>query len=423
MWYSLRKARTPVRISALPARGRFTSGESAGCSRPYAGGHCMNKPIAVIIALHLFLFRCSLCAASGKAPPAPQPVEVGVASWNIEIFDAAGPADFTCPRRDESHVRMIAETILETGADVIGLQEVIGEAPLRQLLAELNGPGGDASRPAPWRAASGKARSGEIHCALLWKDESLELLGEVEELEGLSWGYRKGQVITSKDQLLFHRIPLAARFRVREAPSNDFTVIVLHLKAKSTGLAGGLDGNDRRRRGELESLLRKWLLNPEAQGSLEESEIIVLGDLNERSDVLVELLNRHGTGDDVRGRLIMDPSDFSDPDSLLLFTSAALCFPRHFTFEANAEKGQRGRGGAPSEDDRLSGYRNFIDHILISRSLLPYWDGEYSIEYFELRYLLSDHVRISDHRPVSIRLRFPPGAAAREAVGEVPGEE
>jgi len=200
---------------------------------------------------------------------------------------------------------------------------------------------------------------------------------------------------------------------VRKAPANDFTVIVLHLKARSTGISGGLDGNDRRRRGELEALLRQWLLKPESQGDLRDRDIIVLGDLNERSDVLVELLNTHGTGDDVCGRLILDPSDFSDSGAYLLFTSAALSFPRHFTFEANAEKGQRRRGGRSSENDYLSGYRNFIDHILISRSLLPAWNGEYDIEYFELRYPLSDHVRISDHRPVSIRLRFPASAGKR----------
>jgi hypothetical protein len=44
---------------------------------------------------------------------------------------------------------------------------------------------------------------------------------------------------------------------------------------------------------------------------------------------------------------------------------------------------------------------------LISRSLVDNWDEDFRIDYFEKRYPLKDHIHLSDHRPVSISLRFP----------------
>ncbi|MCX6350077.1 MAG: hypothetical protein NTV79_11375, partial [Candidatus Aureabacteria bacterium] len=319
-----------------------------------------------------------------------------IASWNIEDFDAIGPEDLTVPTRSHHHLSEIAETIRETGADLIGLEEVIGSRSLDQVVSELN-----RAEFGTWTGAAGKTAPGNMHVALLWKTESLELIGEVTELSDLPYGYQDGQFVTSSEQRLFPRIPLAARFRVRAAASHDFSVIALHLKAGKTGISSGLDADDKRRRGEWEALLRKWVLKPEAQGKLRDENLIVLGDMNEAAPVIMQLLDRYGTTSEVRGRLILDPSDFSDPRAVLLFTSAAKEFPRDFTYQGTTEKGEKG-----AAEDSLWWYKNFIDHILISRALLDCWDGKFEIEYFELRYPLSDHVHLSDHRPVSIRLSF-----------------
>lgn len=350
--------------------------------------------------LILIISACNLLGTGVPAALHPATVEIGIASWNIEVFDAVGPFDRTFPTRDDRHLEMIAETILETGADVIGLQEVQGRRSLVQLIAGLNRLESKKKSAFTWEGVSSRTRANNIHLALLWNSATLELLGEVTELEELSRGYG-GDKVASKEELRFHRVPLAARFRVRAAPENEFTVIVLHLKASKTGLFGGLDVNDIRRRGEWEDLLRKWLLKPDAQGSLRDEDIIVLGDMNEAASNLTQLLDRFATGDDIRGSLILDPSDFPEGKSFLLFTSGGKEFPRDFTYQGNSEKGQ-----GDSREDQLYWSKNFIDHILISRSLLDNWDGEFNIEYFELRYPLADHVHLSDHRPVSIKLNF-----------------
>jgi endonuclease/exonuclease/phosphatase family metal-dependent hydrolase len=372
----------------------------------------MKRVIPILAVL------CAGCAATvcpdGRSPAAaPRDVEIGVGAWNIELFDAAGPGDTTAPTRSMRHLRMIAEVILETKADLMGLEEVRGprrkEGPyaLEQLVNELNALERErwkGSGAAPvWRGASARPPSGEIHVALIWNTSTLEQIGRAVTLTSLSRSFGNGDEVSSKADVRFPRTPLSARFRIRAAPDNEFTVIVLHLKAKSTGIDKGLDSNDIRRRGELEDLLRKWLLDP---GKREAAKnLIILGDMNEESSVLVRLLDEYGTGDDVRGRLVLDPADFSNPKALMLFTSTALTFPKDFTYQGNAEKGQRS-GSSVRSDDYLSPHRKFIDHILISRALFDRWDGEYHIEYFETAYPLEDHIHLSDHRPVSIRLRF-----------------
>jgi endonuclease/exonuclease/phosphatase family metal-dependent hydrolase len=344
---------------------------------------------------------------AGKPSPTPPPrAGVVIASWNIEGFDAPGPEDLTFPTRGLRHLAGMAEIIRETGADVIGLEEVTGTRSLGDLVSALN-QGGWGN----WTGAAGRTSPRQSHVALLWRTDTLEIIGEVAELSDLPYGYRAGQSVTSPDQRLFPRIPLAARFRARAAPGSDFTVVALHLKAGKTGIFGGLDSEDRRRRGEWETLIRRWVDRPEAQGALRSDRLVILGDMNEAAPVIVQLLDQHGTTEEVKGRLILDPSDFSDPRASLLFASAAREFPRDFTFQGNTEKGENGAAA-----DSLWDYKNFIDHILISRSLLDAWDGEFAIEYFELDHPLSDHVHFSDHRPVGIRLRFP-----AEANGESPG--
>ncbi len=343
---------------------------------------------------------CFLLGAGTPTEPKSPPVEIGVASWNIEVFDGTGPTDRTFPTRTDRHLEMIAETILETGADVIGLQEIKGRRSLVQLADAINRLERQKKTGGFWMAGSARTRVDHIHLAFLWNSSTLELLGEVTELKELSCGY-DGERVSSKEELRFHRVPLAARFRVKAAPENDFTVIVLHLKASKTGIFGGLDVNDIRRRGEWETLLRKWLLKPTAQGNLKDEDIVVLGDMNEAASNLAQLLDRHATGEDTRGRLILDPSDFSDEEAFLLFTSGDKEFPRDFTYQGNSEAGQGSSG-----EDKLYWSKNFIDHILITRSLLDNWDGEFDIEYFELTHDLKDHVHFSDHRPVSIKLNF-----------------
>jgi hypothetical protein len=370
--------------------------------------------LLLISFIALFTTQIAPIAEDSTSPPIPQ-VEIGITSWNIERFDAVGPDDHTFPKRDQRHLQMIAETLLRTGADLIGLQEVISprsdSAPysFNQLLSELNRLDSKRNKIKDqqdiWEGKAGKPSMGGIHSALIWNTKTLELLGKVTELTQLKRGYGFGKPTSSKEELRFPRAPLVGRFRVRASPANDFVAIVLHLKAETSGLRGGLDTNDIRRRGEWEELLRTWLMKSGVQGALKDSDIIVMGDMNEDSSVIIELLDTYGTGGDVRNRLIRDASGFSDPRALLLFTSGTKEFP-YFTFKWNGEKGEFGKYGELPRD-MLYWDTKFLDHILISRSLVDNWDEDFRIDYFEKRYPLKDHIRLSDHRPVSISLRFP----------------
>lgn len=381
--------------------------------RRRSGGRIMRPMVRWTTLLCLLIAGgCAWGPRAAKAPPAP--VEITVASWNIEQFDAAGPDDRTFPTRTARHLEMIAETILRTGADVIGLQEIVGPEregdpyALDQLVAEMNRLDAARGRPASWKGWPTKPPKHFSHIAMAWNDRTLELLGRVTSLWPLHSGYGKKGGASSKEDLRFPRIPLAARFRVRAAPENSFTMVVLHLKAGTTGLRGGLDTNDVRRRGEWEDLLRKWVLDPDAQGELCDRNLVIAGDMNEKASVIVSLMDEFGTGDDVKGRLVLDPSDFSDPAATLLFASGGLKAPRDYTYQGNSEKGEED-GGEKRTVDELWDRKKFMDQILISRSLADAWDGEYRIEYFEKAYPLSDHIHLSDHRPVCIRLRFPAG--------------
>lgn len=370
--------------------------------------------IFMIMFVTLFVVPIALTIEESTSLAAST-VDIGVASWNIELFDAVGPADHTFPKRDHRHLEMIAQTILETGADVIGLQEMISSksssapSPLDQLLSELNKQEsklkGDKDLPEIWKGKAGKPTIGGMHMALIWNTKTLKLSGKVTELNRLKRGYGFGEPTGSKEELRFPRTPLAARFSVRSAPENDFTIIVLHLKARTDGLRGGLDTNDIRRRGEWEDLLRNWLMKPQIQETLKDPDIVVIGDMNENHSTIIELLDKYGTNDDVHNRLIKNAAEFSDPRALLLFTSGTKEFP-YFTFKWNGEKGEIGKYGELRKD--MSHWdTKFLDHILISRSLIDNWDNKFEIGYFEKRYPFKDHIRLSDHRPVSIRLSFP----------------
>jgi endonuclease/exonuclease/phosphatase family metal-dependent hydrolase len=372
------------------------------------------------LVLNTVIILCAVVTsliAKEESSSASSPVDIGIASWNIELFDTVGPNDQTFPKREQRHLTMMAETLLGTGADVIGLQEIMPPrsdsepCSLDLLVSEMNRlektKQSGAKPQAIWKGKAGKITSKYKYpsVALMWNTKTLELLGKVTELTQLKRGYGFGKPTTSREELRFPRAPLVARFRVRSAPANDFVVIVLHLKAKTAGLDGGLDTNDIRRRGEWESLLREWLMKPEAQGPFKDEDIIVMGDLNESNSVIIELLDKYGTGDDVRNRMVRDVAGFDNPRALLLFTSGKKEFP-YFTYQWNGEKGEHGmRGELPM--DILSWKTKFLDHILISRSLVDNWDKEFTIDYFEKRYPFRDHIRLSDHRPVSIRLRFP----------------
>jgi len=361
--------------------------------------------------------------ADDKPPPepasSPESLRLGLATWNIEGFDGAGPKDDTPPTRSRRHLEMIARILLDTGAAVIGLQEINSVSefsdvpPLEQILRALNKAereGRKKSSPDPvWKGRVGEIEGVQQRVALLWNNETVEALG-VKELQELRVGYREMEESPELADLRFPRIPLVGRFRLRRLPDFDFNVIVLHLKAMRAGFDRELDVNDARRLGELEDLLFKWVLNPAAQGEWADRDIIILGDLNESGRNLVRLLDEFGTRPESGGILTLYPDALARGRTGFLLTGAGLRPPGDYTYQGNREKGEIDyRGKIYQEDTVFKQYRNVIDHILISTPLAGKWDGNCRIVYFEEKHGRADHVHLSDHRPVVISLFIPSG--------------
>ena len=348
--------------------------------------------------------------------PTPAYIELGLATWNIENFDGAGPEDNTVPTRSERNLRQIASILLQTRADIIGLEEIYRKSPFqdtappRLIVDAMNKleeekSGMKLSFPV-WKWVMGETEGKPNNDAFLWNDSKVELLG-FRELADLRVGYTKVRI--PAEELRFPRIPLAARFRLREAPGFDLQVIVLHLKASGSGFGPKLDRNDKRRRGELESLYFDWIAQTEAQGELRDEDMVILGDLNETNRNLVDLLDEFGTRPESKGILTLSPDRLPSDRPGFLFADAVLFDHWDYSFMGNAQRGEVSRynGNIYAGDTVSEDWAKLIDHILISPSLVKKWDGQCYIEYFERDYPVHDHVHFSDHRPVTIFLRIP----------------
>lgn len=182
--------------------------------------------------------------------PGMAPLRIG--AWNLEhLGNRSDP-----PRTDED-MQAIADFIRGLNVQVMGVCEISGAAPLKDLCRRL-GP--------DWKfvlGTSGQLGSeGQIAPGVLWDDSRVEMLsaGELSELrESTSSG------------MLFHRQPVVAAFRDR-AGGPDFRMVVVHLKA------GRTDDDFKRREGEL-SALRGFLQKLTADPG-EDNDIVVVGDFN-----------------------------------------------------------------------------------------------------------------------------------------------
>lgn len=188
---------------------------------------------------------------SAAARPGLAPLRLG--AWNLEFL-----GNRSDPPRTDADMKAIAEFIRGMGVQVLGVCEINGAGPLREL-CRLLGP--------QWKFAIGTSgqlgSEGQIAPGVLWDDSRVEMLG-AGELSSLREGTSSGT--------LFHREPVTATFRDR-AGGPDFRVIMVHLKA------GRTPEDFDRRGGELKSL-RAYLerLTGDAR---EDDDIVVFGDFNQ----------------------------------------------------------------------------------------------------------------------------------------------
>jgi len=187
-------------------------------------------------------------AASSK----PDLKTLRLGAWNLEHFGNRNDP----PRTDED-VQAIADYIGKIGVQALGVCEIDGEKPLKELVKRI-GPG--------WKftlGTTGKVgQEGQVALGILWDDSRLEMLG-AGELSELSGHQSAG--------LVFHRAPVVAAFRDR-AGGPDFRVVVVHLKA------GRTPEDFERREAEGEALC--GYLEKLISDTKEDDDIVVMGDFN-----------------------------------------------------------------------------------------------------------------------------------------------
>lgn len=188
-----------------------------------------------------------------SAAARPGLLSLRIGAWNLEFLGNRND-----PPRTDGDMKAIAEFIKGMDVQVLGVCEVNGAAPLRDL-CRLLGP--------QWRFVAGTSgrlgSDGQIAPGVLWDDSRVEMLG-AGELSSLRQRDPSG--------LLFHREPVTAAFRDR-AGGPDFRVVMVHLKA------GRTPEDFARREGELQSL-RAWLEKIIADPR-EDNDILVFGDFNQ----------------------------------------------------------------------------------------------------------------------------------------------
>jgi endonuclease/exonuclease/phosphatase family metal-dependent hydrolase len=211
------------------------------------------------LRLFLGIALGALAAAQQSAqPPAQQPVDFKVGTWNLEFLGADGNFRNNLPNRDDKDLAAIGAKVRELGVCALAVQEVNDEATLRKVAAGagstwqcLLGTTGD------WDDKKTAQRIGFV-----WNQAEVELL-HCEELLQLPREF--------EGKPIFHRVPVTGVFRHRPT-SCDFRLVTVHLKA------GRKPDDEQKRRGE-STLLAQWLDGLQ-QTAGEDQDIVLLGDFN-----------------------------------------------------------------------------------------------------------------------------------------------
>lgn len=157
---------------------------------------------------NLFALLLLLCLTA-----VPQAWAVVVGTFNIEHFTVSGSKAYVT-----SDLAHLAQTVRRSGADVLALQEIEGNASMRYFVTtQLRG----------WRYEGNDTGSAQ-DLFFLWNASKVELLGSVRPAYA-----SQSMVFQGKKYRLFDRPPLMARFR-EIATGREFTMLNVHLKSMVT---------------------------------------------------------------------------------------------------------------------------------------------------------------------------------------------
>jgi len=207
----------------------------------------------------LFDLRRKLVDPEGKVPDevrmgvsrgtlekGDQTVEIG--TYNIEWLGEK--------KRSEKEVEMLAKVIADSGAEVMGIQEITSEKALQGMLKHL--PDFDYVLGTTGVRSDGKKQ----HVGIIYNKKRVEVIpGSIRELTEAQVPQLMG------DNHL--RAPLVVDMK---ADNFDFTMVVLHLKAR-------MDDETKKIRGEQAKVVNNWVKEQIANNP--DKDIIVVGDCND----------------------------------------------------------------------------------------------------------------------------------------------
>lgn len=206
-----------------------------------------------------------LCACASTARQGQNSLRIG--SWNLEHFGSSpalravtdpGQPRRELPGRDDGDLKKIGAFITELGVSVLAVQEINGEAPLRQLCPHI-GPSWDCflGTSGGWTDGKSSQAIGFLYdtarVRLLWAEELNDF---PREQDGLP---------------IYHRVPVTACFQDTRT-GIDFRAVCVHLKA-------GRDKSDVQKRKLEATGLRDWLVLLQSNKG-EDQDIVVMGDFN-----------------------------------------------------------------------------------------------------------------------------------------------
>ncbi|MDY7225087.1 ExeM/NucH family extracellular endonuclease [Hyalangium rubrum] len=206
------------------------------------------------------------------AAPAPIAGGVKVASFNVlNYFTTLGARGADTP---EEFLRQKAKTVAALkalDADIVGLIELEnnGTTAILDLVDALNVAYGQAVYAAVPDPVSGTG-SDEIKVAFIYKPGTVSLVGES---------------LSSPDPI-FDRFPVAQTFRENSGYGGDFTVVINHFKSKgscppSGDVEQGQGCWNLKRIAQAQKLLE---FIGELQGSSNDPDVLVIGDLNAHAE-------------------------------------------------------------------------------------------------------------------------------------------
>lgn len=179
-----------------------------------------------------------------------------IGTFNIEYFSISGKNAYVA-----DDLKALATTIKKSGADVLALQEIEGNATMRYFTTKaLNGWG-----------YYGNDTNGKQDLYFLWNPQKVSLEGT----PSVYYAKEKG-TFEGKSFKLFDRPPLVARFRDKST-GEAFTLVNVHLKSMST--RGKDDAKEAQRYNEAKRSAQFKKLN-ELSKSIK-GPAFILGDYND----------------------------------------------------------------------------------------------------------------------------------------------